>query len=112
MFLIKNIIIYNRERAIPIAESSYYFAVRRAALKEGIVLPERLSALPTDSKCLVNLLFTNAIDMEVKQKVLKAIQDLKFTRLEMNIINGDIDDGKRFIDHCGRCCKKVNINKY
>ena len=71
-------------------------------MQKGIVLPERLSALPNDNNCLVNLLFTSAIDIEVKQKVLKAIQDLKFTKLEINIINGEIEDGKQYVDPCNK----------
>lgn len=81
---------HNHLEGIKLAERSYLHAVQQAAFKRGIVLPRDISRVETENDIPTNLVIRSGIGNEIKCKVLKAMEDLKFTKLEVNIIGADL----------------------
>ena len=75
------------------AEKSYYHAIRTAAFQRKIILPPFISTITTGNEVPTNLVFKNAND-DLKNKFLKAMTDIKFTRLDVKIINGKKESRK------------------
>ena len=75
---------------LKLAEKSYQHAVRRAAHAKGIILPENISRVETENDIPTNLVLRPTLCDEIKEKILKAMEDIKFTKLEVNIIGNDL----------------------
>ena len=74
---------HNCQDVVSVAEASYCHAVRRAALRRGIVLPPQLSQ--ESNEFPVNLVVTPMLPTPTKERLLTALEDIKFTKLQMNV---------------------------
>ena len=71
------------------AQASYRHSVRRAAFSRGIVLPEAVTEQENNQETTINLVIRPSISREIKTQLLKAVDDIKFANLGINIINPD-----------------------
>ena len=85
---------YNNDDVIKIAADSHRHELRIAALNKGILLPNVAEA---SEKVIINLVFRPAITTIVRENVVKALNDIKFTRLNVNVIGKDDPIGNSLI---------------
>lgn len=72
---------------ISMTEKSYLHCVRRVALKKGILIPE-ISVEATISlfkESVTNLIILQNCPQEIKRLLQKTIEDIKFTKIDINI---------------------------
>ena len=86
--------------ALRLAQNSYYHAVKVAAFKKGIVLPDTVSNFDNVPKTPTTLVFGKQIDCSVKRELLKAMKDIKFVKLDVNMVNEDQEEGKFQFYYC------------
>ena len=75
------------------AEKSYSHAVRTRAFSEGIILPEHVGTRSSNERT-VNLYLRPSLCAAVRQSILSGIQDIKFTKLDVNVVGDDLPEGK------------------
>ena len=74
------------------AKSSYLHAIRRAAIKRGIVIPE-VSGETTRSvfkESVTNLVIRPSLPDYIKQMLKDALENMKFTKVDIHI-KGDLE---------------------
>jgi len=59
--------------------------IRRILVRRAIILPENISKSNASESKNIYLVFQNGLDRQVKNIMIKAVQDIKFTRLDMHI---------------------------
>ena len=84
------------------AEASYYHAIKKAAFEKGIILPKRVAK--TGDEAITNLVLRPALDSELRMKLLKAMEDIKFTRLSVKIVDQNIGNKLNRHNNCTRIC--------
>ena len=85
---------HNNREAINMAIDSHYYSVKKAAFKQGIVLPEVLNVGDTDiEEPITNLVLCPSLPDDIRRDVLKGVRDLEFTRIDMKVI-GETEVGK------------------
>ena len=75
------------------AVDSYHHAVRKYAHKKGIVLPDRISNTNNIEEILTNLTIMPNVNQTIITEIMKGMEDIKFTKLDVNIIRLD-NNGK------------------
>ena len=80
---------HNCPEAIKLAESSYYHEVKKEAFKKKIVLPKSLSRTKSANELITNLVIKPNVPKDIREKIKKALNDIKFTRLEVNVVEDD-----------------------
>ena len=87
--------------------------VRKAAVKKGFAMGH--VAVNKESSNPVRLVLTSGLDGNVRQEIVKAVEKIRFTGLNVQIINELSDDGKWFANSISTYHLPVpfhNVSKY